>query len=214
MSILVPIFVGIVAGFATKSIINWLSIDGFILNNKNFILELTSIFGSLWAFNHLATIEAFIFSGIYTILIGIALVDYRTFQIPLVFILVGIVLSIAGVIFNTVFLASALWGVFVGAIIPLIIMGILWIITKRQGMGFGDIQLGIVLGAWLGPMRMALTLFSASVLSLLAWIVVSLVKDFDKNRAMPMAPFLAVAGIGVYIGSFYYPEFFHLLIIQ
>ncbi len=111
MSILVPIFVGIVAGFATKSIINWLSIDGFILNNKNFILELTSIFGSLWAFNYLATIEAFIFSGIYTILIGIALVDYRTFQIPLVFILVGIVLSIAGVIFNTLFLASALWGV-------------------------------------------------------------------------------------------------------
>jgi prepilin signal peptidase PulO-like enzyme (type II secretory pathway) len=131
-----------------------------------------------------------------------------------VFILVGIVLSIAGVIFNTVFLVSALWGVFVGAIIPLIIMGILWIITKRQGMGFGDIQLGIVLGAWLGPMRMALTLFSASVMSLLAWIVLSLVKDFDKNRAMPMAPFLAVAGIGVYIGSFYYPEFFHLLIIQ
>ena len=107
-----------------------------------------------------------------------------------------------------------MWGVFVGAIIPLIIMGILWIFTKRQGMGFGDIQLGIVLGAWLGPMRMALTLFSASVLSLLTWIVVSLVKDFDKNRAMPMAPFLAVAGIGVYIGSFYYPEFFHLLIIQ
>jgi leader peptidase (prepilin peptidase)/N-methyltransferase len=118
------------------------------------------------------------------------------------------------VIFDTVFLVSALWGVFVGAIIPLIIMGILWIITKRQGMGLGDIQLGIVLGAWLGPMRMALTLFSASVLSLLAWIVVSLVEDFDKNRAMPMAPFLAVAGIGVYIGSFYYPEFFHLLIIQ
>ena len=45
-------------------------------------------------------------------------------------------------------------------------------------------------------------------------IIVTLVKDFDKNRAMPMAPFLAVAGIGVYIGSFYYPEFFHLLIIQ
>jgi len=54
MSILVPIFVGIVAGFATKSIINWLSIDGFKLKNNNFFLELTSIFGSLWAFNHLA----------------------------------------------------------------------------------------------------------------------------------------------------------------
>jgi len=214
MSISVPIFVGIATGFTTKRIINWLSIDDFKLKSNNFFLELTSIFGSLWAFTHLGIIEALIFSGIYTILVGIALVDYRTFQIPLVFILVGIVLSIAGVIFNTVFLASALWGIFVGAVIPLIIMGILWIITKRQGMGLGDIQLGIVLGAWLGPMRMAITLFSASVLSLLAWIVISLVKDFDTNRAIPMAPFLAVAGIGVYIGSFYYPEFFHLLIIN
>ncbi len=214
MSISVPIFVGIATGFTTKRIINWLSIDDFKLKSNNFFLELTSIFGSLWAFTHLGIIEALIFSGIYTILVGIALVDYRTFQIPLVFILVGIVLSIAGVIFNTVFLASALWGIFVGAVIPLIIMGILWIITKRQGMGLGDIQLGIVLGAWLGPMRMAITLFSASVLSLLAWILISLVKDFDTNRAIPMAPFLAVAGIGVYIGSFYYPEFFHLLIIN
>ena len=47
MSILVPILVGIGAGFATKSIINWLSIDGFNLKNNNYFIELTSIFGSL-----------------------------------------------------------------------------------------------------------------------------------------------------------------------
>ena len=93
-------------------------------------------------------------------------------------------------------------------------MGALWIMTKRQGMGYGDIQLGFVLGAWLGPMRMTITLFTASLLSLLTWIAVSLTTGFDKNRAMPMAPFLAIAAIGVFIGSFYYPEFFHLLIIQ
>jgi leader peptidase (prepilin peptidase)/N-methyltransferase len=93
-------------------------------------------------------------------------------------------------------------------------MGLTWIITKRQGMGYGDIQLGILLGAWLGPVRMAMTLFSASLLSLITWIAVSLVKGFDKDRAIPLAPFLAVAGIGVYIGSVYYPGFFHLLIIQ
>ena len=66
----------------------------------------------------------------------------------------------------------------------------MWFITKRQGMGFGDIQLGIVLGAMLGPMRMALTLFFASLLSLLSWIVVSIFKGFNRDRAMPMAPFL------------------------
>ena len=57
-------------------------------------------------------------------------------------------------------------------------MGILWIFTKRQGMGFGDIQLGIVLGAWLGPMRMALTLFSASVLSLIHYSFDGIYTDF------------------------------------
>ena len=43
--------------------------------------------------------------------------------------------------------------------------------------------------------------------------LVSLVTDFDKDRAMPMAPFLSIAGTGTYVGSFYYPEFFHLLIL-
>ena len=214
MILATSIILGFLAGYSTKAAINWLAIEGYKIDKKNFILEFLNFLGFFWSFTNLIFNEAIIFSGIYTILLGIAFVDLNTFQIPLVFIIAGVFLSIAGVSINNVILESALWGVFVGAVIPLVIMAILWSITKRQGMGFGDIQLGIVLGAWLGPMRMALTLFSASVLSLLAWIAVSLIEDFDKNRAMPMAPFLAVAGIGVYVGSFYYPEFFHLLIIQ
>ena len=214
MILATSIILGFLAGYSTKAAINWLAIEGYKIDKKNFILEFLNFLGFFWSFTNLIFNEAIIFSGIYTILLGIAFVDLNTFQIPLVFIIAGVFLSIAGVSINNVILESALWGVFVGAVIPLVIMAILWSITKRQGMGFGDIQLGIVLGAWLGPMRMALTLFSASVLSLLAWIAVSLIEDFDKDRAMPMAPFLAVAGIGVYVGSFYYPEFFHLLIIQ
>jgi len=208
------LFGGLSSGFAVKQIINWLSIDGYRIHKNGYGLELLSGLAWLWAFSNLSMAEAGIFSLIFSILAGIALVDYITLQIPLVFILAGIVLAIAGVAFKVIFLTSALWGIFVGAVIPLIIMGALWIITKRQGMGYGDIQLGFVLGAWLGPMRMAITLFTASVLSLLTWTAVSLTTDFDRNRAIPMAPFLAIAAIGVFIGSFYYPEFFHLLIIQ
>jgi len=208
------LFGGLSSGFAVKQIINWLSIDGYRIHKNGYGLELLSSLAWLWAFSNLSMAEAGIFSLIFSILAGIALVDYITLQIPLVFILAGIVLAIAGVAFKVIFLTSALWGIFVGAVIPLIIMGALWIITKRQGMGYGDIQLGFVLGAWLGPMRMAITLFTASVLSLLTWTAVSLTTDFDRNRAIPMAPFLAIAAIGVFIGSFYYPEFFHLLIIQ
>jgi len=208
------LFGGFSSGFAVKQIINWLSIDGYKIYKNNYSLECLSGLAWVWAFSNLPVAEAGIFSLLFSILAGIAMVDYMTFQIPLVFILAGIVLTIAGVAFKVLFLTAALWGIFVGAVIPLFIMGVLWIITKRQGMGYGDIQLGFVLGAWLGPMRMAITLFTASVLSLLTWIAVSLTTDFDKNRAMPMAPFLAIAGIGIFIGSFYYPEFFHLLILQ
>ena len=134
-------------------------------------------------------------------------------QIPLALILIGIGCVLISILKKSIYISSAVYGIFVGAIIPLMIMGLLWLITKRQGMGFGDIQMGFVLGAWLGPMRMALTLFFASVLSLIVWIAVSLVHGFDKNRAIPMGPFLSLAGTGVYVGSFYYPELFHLLII-
>ena len=105
--------------------------------------------------------EAVIFSIIALTLAGISVIDFHTFEIPLIFIIVGVVASIAGILLKVI-LSAAFWGIFVGALIPLAIMLILWAITKRQGMGYGDIQLGIVLGAWLGPMRMALTLFGAS----------------------------------------------------
>jgi leader peptidase (prepilin peptidase)/N-methyltransferase len=210
----ISLFGGFCSGFAVKQIITWLSIDGYKIYKNNYSLEFLSGLAWVWAFSNLPVAEAGIFSLLFSILAGIAMVDYMTFQIPLIFILTGIVLAIAGVAFKVIFLTAAIWGIFVGAVIPLIIMSVLWIITKRQGMGYGDIQLGFVLGAWLGPMRMAITLFTASVLSLLTWIAVSLTTDFDKNRAMPMAPFLAIAGIGVFIGSFYYPEFFHLLILR
>ena len=73
--------------------------------------------------------------------------------------------------------------------------------------------MGIILGAWLGPFRMAITLFFASLMSLIVWVCVSLLHGFDKDRAIPMAPFLSVAGVGTFVGSLYYPNIFHLLII-
>ena len=206
--------IGIVLGYMVKRIVNWLAIDNYVITSKNFFLEAVGAFMVTWSVANLEIQEAIIFSVIAMTLAGISVIDFHTLQIPLVFIFIGVVTSVAGILLKVIFLSAAFWGVFVGALIPLTIMLILWTITKRQGMGYGDIQLGIVLGAWLGPMRMALTLFGASLLSLLAWLGVSLFKGFDKDRAIPLGPFLSVAGIGSYIGSFYYPEFFHLLMIH
>ena len=214
MKIGLLIIIGIVLGYIVKMIVNWLKIDNYIMSSKNFFLEAVGALMVTWSAINLGIEEAIIFSIIALILTGISVIDFHTFEIPLIFIIIGVVASIAGIVLRVILLSAAFWGIFVGALIPLAIMLILWAITKRQGMGYGDIQLGIVLGAWLGPMRMALTLFGASLLSLLAWLGVSLFKGFDKDRAIPLGPFLSVAGIGSYIGSFYYPEFFHLFMIR
>ena len=214
MKIVLFITIGIVLGYIVKMMVNWLEIDNYTMSRKNFFLEAVGAFMVTWSVANLEIQEAIIFSVIAMTLAGISVIDFHTLQIPLIFIFIGLFTSVAGILLKVIFLSAAFWGVFVGALIPLTIMLILWTITKRQGMGYGDIQLGIVLGAWLGPMRMALTLFGASLLSLLAWLGVSLFKGFDKDRAIPLGPFLSVAGIGSYIGSFYYPEFFHLFMIQ
>ena len=214
MKIVLLIIIGIVLGYIVKMIVNWLKIDNYIMSRKNFFLEAVGALMVTWSVVNLGIEEAAIFSIIALTLAGISVIDFHTFEITLIFIIIGVVASIAGILLKVIFLSAAFWGIFVGALIPLAIMLILWAITQRQGMGYGDIQLGIVLGAWLGPMRMALTLFGASLLSLLAWLGVSLFEGFDKDRAIPLGPFLSVAGIGSYVGSFYYPEFFHLFMIQ
>ena len=213
MEHLLPIGLGAASGFALKKTINWVDVDSFKINNNNFFLELLCPIPWVWSFMNLPAFDAIIFSTITVALVGISIIDLYTMQIPLIFILIGLLAILLSIIKKSIYISSAVYGIFVGAIIPLLIMGLLWLITKRQGMGYGDIQLGFVLGAWLGPMRMALTLFFASVLSLIAWIILSMIHGFDKNRAVPLGPFLSVAGIGIYVGSFYYPELFHLLII-
>lgn len=207
-------FIGGFIGFILKLIINWVDVDDLKIDKSNFFIEIISAILWLWAFHNLSIEEGIVFSLIASVLVAIGFVDFFTMQIPLILILMGFIISVSGIFIGTIYFTASLWGIFVGGVIPLMIMGVTYIFTKRQGMGYGDIQLGIILGAWLGPMRMALTLFAASLLSLLTWIAVSLIKEFDKNRAMPLAPFLAIAGIGVYIGSVYYPGLFHLLIIE
>ena len=35
---------------------------------------------------------------------------------------------------------------------------ITWIVTKKQPLGYGDLQLILILGLWLGPLKILLTL--------------------------------------------------------
>ena len=214
MDLFILIVLGFFSGLIIKQIINWLAIDNFIIRSKNIILEILNSLAWMWSFSNLDYGESILFVLLFAVLSGLAIIDMYTFQIPIIFIFLGIIFSLTAIYFDVLSLNNALWGIFVGAVIPFGIMGSLWLITKRQGMGYGDLHLGLLLGTWLGPMRMAITLFCASALSLIVWVLTSFFKGFDRDRAMPMAPYLSVSAIGIYIGSFYYPEIFHLLVLK
>jgi hypothetical protein len=85
--IIFGIFFGIFFGHIAKRIINWIEIDNFTLNHENISLELLSIFISVWSFLNLDLIEAIPFGLLSITLFAISFVDYRTYQIPLIFIL-------------------------------------------------------------------------------------------------------------------------------
>ena len=204
---------GVLYGRLLKSTVNWLNVDGFQIDQGDFKMELFCVGAWLWASLSLQPMEGTIFALIAGILFTISWIDFNTYQIPLLLIIVSAIAAIFGVLFELTSIKSAIYGVVVGSLIPLALIGLTYLITKRQGMGYGDIQLGFVLGVWLGPVRMALTLFVASLLSLVVWLILSGINGFERDRALPFAPYLAIAGLGTFVGSVYFPSLFHYLIV-
>lgn len=156
-----------------------------------------------WAFSSLPLPEAITASFISSILISISWIDAKIYMIPLDLIIVGVVVIILSIGLGVLSLYQSLLGIVAGVLFPGLMMGLTWIVTRRQGMGFGDLQLGLILGAWLGPILMILTLFFASFLGLIAWVLISVIKGVDRNRPLPFAPYLSFSAISIFILSNY-----------
>ena len=76
---------------------------------------------------------------------------------------------------------------------------ITWIVTKKQPIGFGDIQLIILLGLWLGPMKILLTIFLAACLGIFYWMILSMIYGYRRNLKLPFGTFLSISSIIVYL---------------
>ena len=74
-------------------------------------------------------------------------------------------------------------------------------ITRREGMGGGDIKLLAMIGAFFGWPGVLFTIFTASLTGTLAGMAVILRQRADMKLAVPFGPFLAIGAIGyVFIG--------------
>ena len=69
------------------------------------------------------------------------------------------------------------------------------VITKREGMGGGDIKLLAMIGGFLGWKSLIFVLLFSSLLGAVIGVALMLIKKEDMKYAVPFGPFLSAAGV-------------------
>lgn len=153
-------------------------------------------------------LAVFVFTAV---LIIITFIDLDHQIIPDVLTLPGIpVFLLAGIFIMKVPWHEALIGVLVGGGVLFAIAFVYEKLTKREGMGGGDIKLLGMIGGFFGWKALIFILLFASLGGALVGITAMIIKKQDMKYAVPFGPFLAAAAVA-YI--FWGEEFMRLLFL-
>lgn len=157
------------------------------------LVELTTLL--IWlgaALRYGASWGALSIAVLFTLLLGIAMTDFRTYIIPDEFTLGGLAMGLA--------LAFAPGGVTVlqsvaGAAIGFAFLygagalGEWWL--KKEAMGGGDIKMMAMVGAFLGPLGALLTIFLGAVIGTIVFLPISM----KTRKEVPFGIFLALGAV-------------------
>ena len=86
-------------------------------------------------------------------------------------------------------------------------------ISGREGLGFGDVKLLAMIGAFLGPRGALGTVLLSSIVGSVVGIVIMIVQKKNLKLALPFGPFLALGAFvylfwGDYLALRIYPQFY------
>ncbi len=145
-------------------------------------------------------LAVFIFTAV---LIVIAFIDLDHKIILDIFTLPGIpVFLLAGIFIMKISWLEALIGVLVGGGVLFAIAFLYEKITKREGMGGGDIKLLAMIGGFFGWKSLIFILLFSSFAGALVGITMMIIKKQDLKYAVPFGPFLAAAAVAyIFFGS-------------
>lgn len=68
------------------------------------------------------------------------------------------------------------------------------LLTRKEGMGYGDFKLYALLGAWLGWQNLPLVILIAAAAGAVIGILLILSRRTERGNPIPFGPYLAVAG--------------------
>jgi len=93
-------------------------------------------------------------------------------------------------------LPEALAGMLAGALIPAAVIGAYWLIRREEGMGWGDVKLLAMVGAFLGWRGMLLTLLAGAFLGSILGGGYLLLSGRGRRTPLPFGTFLCAAALG------------------
>jgi len=138
------------------------------------------------------TVAALIFTWV---LIALTLIDIKkqllpdTITLPLLW--AGISLSFFDIFTD---LSSSVIGAIAGYMILWLIYQLFKLLTKKEGMGFGDFKLLAALGAWVGYSYLPQIILVSSVVGSIIGISMIVIGRTKQHQPIPFGPYLAVAG--------------------
>jgi leader peptidase (prepilin peptidase)/N-methyltransferase len=142
------------------------------------------------------TLEALIYFVFITSLLVVTFIDLDHRIIPDVITLPGIpIFFAASFAVPAVTYIDALLGILVGGGSLLVVAWTYSLITKKEGMGGGDIKLLAMMGALVGWQGVVFTIFVASLVGTLSGLLLMLRSRQGMKLAVPFGPFLAIGGI-------------------
>jgi len=140
------------------------------------------------------SLKFLVFFVFIAVLIVITFIDLDHQIIPDIFTLPGIpIFFLAAVFLAEVPWLDALLGVLIGGGILFVIAVVYELISKREGMGGGDIKLLAMIGGFLGWKSLIFILLFSSLTGAIIGIAAITIKKQDMKYAVPFGPFLSAA---------------------
>ncbi len=142
------------------------------------------------------TIETLIYYVFIAALLVVTFIDLDHRIIPDVITLPGIPICFAASFaLPDITYKDALLGILVGGGSLFLVAWVYTILTKKEGMGGGDIKLLAMMGAIVGWQGVLFTIFVASLVGTLAGFAVMLQSRKGMKLAVPFGPFLSIGSI-------------------
>jgi leader peptidase (prepilin peptidase)/N-methyltransferase len=178
------------------------------------IIELLAgLFALVTFFKYGLTLEALIYYVYIAALLVITFIDIDHQIIPDVISLPGIpIFFLASFGLSQINYLDSLIGILAGGGSLFLVAWTYSLITKKEGMGGGDIKLLAMIGAVIGWKGVLFTIFVASAVGTLSGLLVMLKSRKGMKLAIPFGPFLAIGGIAyIFFGPQLVRWYFQLL---